>query len=284
MKFTVNITQYLENKPKYFLIVLGLLLVLILGFIDYLIPPNISLSIFYIIPIFITTWFAGEKAGIAISIASAIAWLLANKTVEATPSLSAIHYWNASVRLGFFLTVTYLLSELRSGRQREKTLARTDPTTGVANRQLFSELAILEIKRARRYGHPFTLAYIDVDDFKNINKYGSYQIGDRVLLTLAQTIKKTIRDTDILARIGGDEFALLLPGIGYETAHTVIARVQQQLVDTMDENKWPATFSIGAITFLNPPDSVDEIVEKADYLMYCIKNEGKNRTEHIIEQ
>jgi len=283
MKFTVNITQYLENKPKYFLIVLGLLLVLILGFIDYLIPPNISVSIFYLIPIFITTWFAGEKSGIVICIASAIAWFIANKTLEES-SLTVIHYWNASVRLGFFLTVNYLLSELKSARQREKTLARTDPTTGVANRQLFTDLATFEIKRARRYGHPFTLAYIDVDDFKNINKYGSYQIGDRLLLTLAQTIKKTIRDTDILALIGGDEFALLLPGIGYETAHTVIARVQQQLVDTMDENKWPATFSIGAITFLNPPDSVDEVVEKADYLMYCIKNEGKNRTEHIIEQ
>ncbi|MCL1466058.1 GGDEF domain-containing protein [Argonema galeatum] len=284
MNFPVKIIRYLENKPKYFLIGLGLLLVLILGFIDYIIPRDISVSIFYLIPICITTWFAGEKAGIVISIASTIAWFIANKTLEEAPSSSAIHYWNASVRLGFFLTVTYLLSELRSARQKEKTLARTDPTTGVANRQLFSELATLEIKRARRYGHPFTLAYIDVDDFKNINKYGSYQIGDRLLLTLAQTIKKTIRDTDILARIGGDEFALLLPGIGYETAHTVIARVQQQLVDTMDENKWPATFSIGAITFLNPPDSVDEIVEKADYLMYCIKNEGKNRIEHIIEQ
>ena len=284
MNFPVKIIKYLENKPKYFLIALGLLLVLILGLIDYLIPRDISVSIFYIIPICLTTWFAGEKGGIAISIASSLAWLIANKALDATASLSAIHYWNTSVRLGFFLTVTYLLSELRSAREREKTLARTDPTTGVANKKLFSELAILEIKRARRYGHPFTLAYIDVDDFKNINKYGSYEIGDRLLLTLAQTIKKTIRDTDILARIGGDEFALLLPGIGYETAHTVIARVQQQLVDQMDENKWPATFSIGAITFLNPPDSVDEIVEKADYLMYCIKNEGKNRIEHIIEQ
>ncbi|WP_190464489.1 GGDEF domain-containing protein [Aerosakkonema funiforme] len=278
------ITKYLENQPRSFLLVLSFFLVFIIGLIDYLINNDISLSIFYLIPISIATWYAGDKFGILISFTSAIAWFISNVNSIESPLSSPSHYWNASVRLGFFLTVSYLLSELKMARNREKKLVRTDPTTGVENRLAFNELASMEIKRARRYGHSFTVVYIDIDDFKNINDYGSYKLGDTVLQTLAQQLRNSVRDTDIIARMGGDEFAVLLPGIGYDTAETVIARLQQQLVHLMDENKWPATFSIGAITFLNPPESVEEIIEKSDYLMYCIKNDGKNKVEHIIEQ
>lgn len=282
----MNPIKFLENTPKSLVLTLGLLLVGLIAAIDYFIPPDISTSIFYIIPVCFTTWFAGERAGIFLSIISAIAWFVTNSNVPETDSqiLPAIHYWNASVRLGFFLTISYLLSELKSALKREQKLIRTDGITGVANRRLFSELAIIEIKRSRRYGHPLTIAYIDIDDFKNINNYGGYKIGDLVLQTIAQTIKNAVRETDIVARMGGDEFALLLPGIGYETAQAVVARVQNQLIEIMDENKWPATFSIGAITFINPPETVEDAIEKVDYLMYCIKNDGKNKLEHILEQ
>lgn len=282
----MNPIKFLENAPKSLVLTLGLLVVGLIAAIDYFIPPDISTSIFYIIPVCFTTWFASERAGIFLSIVSAIAWFVTNSNVPETDGqiLPAIHYWNASVRLGFFLTISYLLSELKSALKREQKLIRTDGITGVANRRLFSELAIIEIKRSRRYGHPLTIAYIDIDDFKNINNYGGYKIGDLVLQTIAQTIKKAVRETDIIARMGGDEFALLLPGIGYETAQTVVVRVQNQLIEIMDENKWPATFSIGAITFINPPETVEDAIEKVDYLMYCIKNDGKNKLEHILEQ
>lgn len=283
----MKIIKYIENKPKSFLFVIALALVVVIGSIEKTIPAAISTSIFYLVPVCLTTWFVGEKPGILICIASGISSILATtQTSVEDPSLTlpAINYWNASVRLGFYLTVSYLLSELKSAREREQKLIRTDSITGVANRRLFNELATMEIKRARRYGHPFTLAYIDVDDFKNINTYGGHKVGDLVLVTIAKSIKNSVRETDIVARMGGDEFALLLPGISYETAQTVLTRVYTNLMAVMDENKWPATFSIGAITFINPPETIDEVIEKSDYLMYCIKNDGKNKLEHIIEQ
>lgn len=280
----MRLTKYLENKSKFFLINLGLLLVLLIGGIDYLISADVSLSIFYLIPICLTTWYAGEAAGIWISIASSLAWFIANEVLGQSPHTHpGIPYWDAAVRFGFYLVTTYLLSELRSSRNREQKLARTDSITGIANKRLFYELTNLEIQRATRYGHPITLAFIDIDNFKNINDRLGNKIGDKLLQEVAQTIHGNIRGTDIIARLGGDEFALLLPGTGYEPSQIVIERVQKQLVETVEYHQWPVSFSIVAITFMNHPKSVDEMIEKADFLMYTVKTSGKNRIEHNIE-
>jgi diguanylate cyclase (GGDEF)-like protein len=280
----VRLTKYFPNKSKLFFIGTGLLLLFCIAVIDALVPPKISLSIFYLIPVTLTTWYVGEAAGIFISLSCAIAWTIANELHGFSSDNSGlIPYWNTAVRLGFFLTTTYLLSELRSALEREKKLARTDSTTGVANQRLFYELTHLELKRACRYGHPLTVAFIDIDDFKKINDKLGHKVGDKVLRKVAETISANIRETDIIARIGGDEFALLLPGTGYEPSQIVLERVQRQFLENMQAKQWSVTCSMGAITFMSSPKSVDEIIEKADYLMYVVKNGGKNRIEHKIE-
>ncbi|MBE9225080.1 diguanylate cyclase [Phormidium sp. LEGE 05292] len=276
------IYRYLENRSKSFLIGLGILLVIVIGFIDYLISPDIA-SIFFLLPVALGSWFVSEKFGILISLTCAIAWFIIYQLKGEILLPNYLPYWNAFIRLSFYLTVNYLLAELHNARKRESKLARTDEITGVANRKLFVEFASMELKKSRRYGHPFTVTYIDLDNFKNINDYGGYKVGDRVLQVVAQTIKNTVRETDIVARIGGDEFIIFLPGLAYEPAQIVMNRVRNMLLETMDKNVWPITFSIGAITYINCPETVEEIIEKADYLMYCIKNKGKNIIEHITE-
>ncbi len=280
----MRLTKYLENQSKFVLITLGLLLLLLIAGIDAFISADVSLSIFYLIPIFFTTWYAGEAAGIFISIASSIAWIIANDIIGQTHHTHpGIPYWNAAVRFGFYLVTTYLLSELRTSRDREKKLARTDSITGIANQKLFYELSNLEIQRASRYGHPITLVFIDLDKLKKINDKLGHKMGDKLLQEFAQTIYGNIRGTDIIARIGGDEFALLLPGTGYEPSQIVVERVQKQLAETVEYHQWHVSFSIVAITFMNAPKSVDEMLEKADFLMYTLKTSGKTGIEHKIE-
>jgi diguanylate cyclase (GGDEF)-like protein len=283
-EFLVDIFRYLEHSSKYFVIGLGIFLVILIALIDYLISPDIS-SILFLIPVALGSWFVNEKFGIFISFICAVAWFLVSQlTAEAEVQFPHyLPYWNAFIRLAFYLTVNYLLGELHSARKRESKLARTDEITGVANRKLFIELANMELKKSRRYGHPFTVSYIDLDNFKNINDYGGYKVGDHVLQTVAQTMKTTVRETDIVARIGGDEFIILLPGLAYEPAQIVISRVRDILLETMDKNHWPVTFSVATITYINAPENVDEMIEKSDYLMFSIKNKGKNIIEHIIE-
>ena len=94
-------------------------------------------------------------------------------------------------------------------------------------------------------------------------------------------MEREVRATDIVARLGGDEFAILLLETGYEPAQQVIRKVRQHLADSMAENGWPVTFSIGAVTFTVPPDSVDAMIRQADDLMYVAKRSGKDMVKHI---
>ena len=184
--------------------------------------------------------------------------------------------------LCFFLVFNTVLSTFKNVLEREKKEARSDVLTGVANGRFFYELANIEISRASRYKRPFSVAYIDVDNFKVVNDRFGHSVGDSLLRLVAGTIRNNIRESDIIARLGGDEFALMLPETGYESAQTVISRVQKNLLDVMQKNGWPVTFSIGVATFIEPPNSVDEIVKKADELMYSVKNKGKNSIAYEI--
>lgn len=276
-----KINNYFGNNRKRISIVWGILFFLIIVYFDYKITLQISLAFFYLVPIALLTWFVGKEAGFLTALLSAIAGFIINYPSHPDKTSIVIHCWNATVTFLLLFVISYLLFQLRQSKDKEKDLARIDPTTGLANKRLFFELARLEVKKVERYRHPLTVVYIDIDDFKKINDAFGRRTGDKLLHTVAETIKTTIRETDIIARIGGDDFVILLPGSGYEPAHIVIRRVQKQLLNAMEENEWPATFSIGAATFINPPRSVDGMVQRADHLMYLAKNNGKNQLKHI---
>lgn len=279
LEFFEDLNKYLESTHKVSA-TLGVLLLILIGCMDSQVDPEISLSILYLLPIALITWFVRKEAGFVACILSAIAWFITNPNSKQTESGFLVPYWNAIASLMFFLTVVYLLSKWRSALEQEKEFARIDSTTGVANKRLFFELARLELKKAHRYRHPLTVVYIDIDDFKKINDIWGKKVGDQLLQIAAETIKHTIRETDIIGRLGGDEFAIILPGSGYEPANIVSCRVQRELLDAMQKNEWCATFSMGAVTFVNPPNSVDEMIHKVDRLVYLIKYNGKNQLNH----
>lgn len=94
---------------------------------------------------------------------------------------------------------------------------------------------------------------------------------------MADIIQTHLRSTDLGARLGGDEFAVLLPETGAATAQEVVVRLKDKLSESMQRHGWPVTFSVGLVTFADPPASVDEMVSKADTLMYAAKKNGKDR-------
>lgn len=281
LNLSKKINYHFENKHKLVSLVYGILFFLLFCYIDYQVTPQTSLSIFYLFPVSLLTWFVGKKTGYVASGFSAIAWFFINSTYSYTENSIFVNSWNAVVMFLFLFIVSCLLIELRKAKEREKESARIDPTTGLANKRLFFELARLEVKKVNRYRHPVTVVYMDVDDFRNINDNWGRHVGDKLLRTVAETIKNSIRETDIIARIGGDDFVILLPGSGYEPANIVIGRLQKALLSAMEKNEWSATFSIGAATFINPPKSVDDMLQRADHLMYLAKNNGKNQIKHI---
>jgi diguanylate cyclase (GGDEF)-like protein len=279
-----NLDQALARCSKTAVVILGLLLVVLMGAADYLSGPEFSFSIFYLFPIYLVSWYAGRQPGIAVSIACGLAWYLADHLNGHVYSAPLIPYWNTSVRLGFFLISTYLISELRLRLTFEADLAMTDPLTKIANRRGFYRAVEIELVRLSRISRPLTVAYVDIDHFKAINDRLGHHIGDELLRTVAGSIQSQVRKLDTAGRLGGDEFILLLPETGHEAANELLSRLKTLLTHEMRLRDWPVTFSIGAATYLDPPESIDEMLRQADRLLYAAKTDGKDTIRCAIVQ
>lgn len=276
-----KIIVLLERQPKWVLWSLSGGLVLLIGTIDLVVTIDLSLSIFYLVPVAIVSWFIGFRSGLVIAVFCTLAWLRAD-LVAKDYTLPLLPYWNAAVRFGFFAIVNYLLTALREAYHREQQFARQDGLTGLTNRRFFMEQLQHELDRARRYQYPLTLAYLDLDDFKLVNDRDGHQAGDLLLQTVAQTLQGSMRSPDLFARLGGDEFAILLPETDLDQARKAVYRLYQTLQNLRKDQGWSIGFSIGVVTFLTPPDTVEAMISRADHLMYTVKNSGKNRLEYQV--
>ena len=262
---------------------LGTISILIIGVADYIVLPDISLSICYLIPIAFITKHLDKRAGIFLSFLSAFCWDLAEDVGKARLGLVLL-LWNTFVRLTAFLTIVYLLSTVIDAYKRERNLAQIDSLTKIYNRRYFLEALQNETKRAIRTQRCLTIVYFDIDNFKQVNDRLGHAQGDRLLYLVAQGVNQSIRATDIFARLGGDEFALILPETIYQTAQLILQRIHEQLNKVAQENAFEVSFSIGAVTFKKVPDSIDKMLEKVDYLMYQVKNSGKNGIKHHLSK
>ncbi len=254
----------------------AVLLVAVLDVADYITGPAFAFSLFYLIPVSAASWFVGGLSGIVLSVLSSTSWLITEMFSGRTDFNSAAYYWEAFTRLVFFSIIAALFSTLRKSLQQEMLLARIDKTTGASNKRHFYELLENELKRAERYKHIFTVAYFDLDNFKEVNDRYGHNTGDSVLVSIVNTAKKHLRTTDIIARLGGDEFAILMPETEQGHAKSIITRINERIVGEMRENSWPVTLSIGVMTYFNAPPSIDETIKLADNLMYSVKNSSKN--------
>jgi len=268
----VNILASLEKQSKSTLVFAGFILIGIIGSIDYLTGYEFAFSVFYVLPIFMVTWFTNQRFGLVISVVSAIVWLVADVSTGQTYSSPFIPLWNSFIRFAFFIIITILLSSLKSSLE----LAHTDHLTSAINSRYFYEIVQMEINRFQRNQRPFTVAYIDIDNFKAVNDQFGHIIGDQVLITLVNSVSKVIRKSDFIARLGGDEFAVLFPETDQEAARIIFAKIQNSFVEAAQQKNWSITFSVGVLVCKVAPPTTDELIRKADELMYLAKSDGKN--------
>ncbi len=257
----------------------GLVLVLCVGVVDYLTGTDVSLILLYLAPIGAATWYAGLRAGVALSLAGAVVSSVADTwhrvVASADPLPVGVLGWNALIQLGTSIALVLVLNLLRTRLQAEEQLARTDTLTRIANRRAFIEAAQHELERARRNRQPLTLVYVDIDDFKDVNDQLGHAEGDALLVVVARTLRDGTRAVDAVARLGGDEFGLLLPETDAEMAEALLSRLQATLVEAMARDGWNVRFSTGAAVFEMPAASVDEMMARADELMYAAKRATK---------
>jgi diguanylate cyclase (GGDEF)-like protein len=271
-----RIFEILEDEHPILWTLVGIGSIGLLGVMDTLTGNEITFSLFYMAPIVVVTWAVSQRAGLLMSLLSALTLLGAEIAAGQTYSSPTIYVANTLIRAGFYIIVTYLVAELHKARREERLAARTDFVSGAANARHFHELLQAEINRIQRYPHPITVVYIDIDDFKLVNDLFGHKIGDDVLRGIATELQAQLRRTDIVARVGGDEFALLLPSTHQPEAQVVISKLKSNLIEVMQQKGWPVTFSMGAVTCVTPPHSPEQLINMADELMYQVKNSTKN--------
>ncbi len=275
-----NLLPYLERQSKAHVLTLGYGLVVVLGILDYLTGTEIAFATFYFLPVALVSYFVSRQAGLLAAVISAVTWLWADLAAGHIYAHPLTAYWNMAMRLISFVVVAWLVTAWRLSFEHEKQLARSDFLTGAANSRSFFELASWEINRSRRYEHPFSVAHIDVDNFKTVNDTLGHSAGDDLLCLIVKTLQASLRETDVVARLGGDEFAVLLPETDQEQSRFVVQKAQQELMAAMRKHQWPVSFSMGVLTCLAPPQTVDELLKLADKLTYSAKNSGKNTIKY----
>ncbi len=219
----------------------------------------------------------GKRAGISLGLGCVAISFVAR--LHSIPRLSA--YWDALVWSGLYIAATIVLSEFKKLYERERSLSRVDSLTHIGNRRALLESAAATLNFAKRHHTTISLAYIDLDDFKKMNDLLGHATGDKVLRAVAASIRDALRPTDLVARIGGDELAVLLPETTKAAAGRVMDRVRLALDRAMRERSWATTFSIGIVTFLRPPRSISEMLGKADHVMYGLNPLAKTAPSSV---
>jgi diguanylate cyclase (GGDEF)-like protein len=159
-------------------------------------------------------------------------------------------------------------------------LAKIDPLTQCANRRYFRECLDAELARSARYGHVCSLVVVDLDHFKQINDRDGHSAGDEVLRHFVKVTQQQLRSQDELGRLGGEEFAVLLPETGMDNAHAVAERIRRGIEATaarFGNAEIPFTASFGVACWYSPTESADALLQRADKALYAAKAGGRNR-------
>jgi diguanylate cyclase (GGDEF)-like protein len=182
-------------------------------------------------------------------------------------------------------TIGRLLSELEEKNRELQELAYYDPLTGLPNRRFFFEHASLIFEEVKRYEKPLSLLVIDIDYFKKINDTYGHDVGDLVLKTFADVLRGIVRQSDICARFGGEEFVVLLPNTDLEGAKVLAERIRTAVAKNPVEHGSIVivfTVSIGASQYRKGMQNIDELIKEADIALYRAKEGGRNRVEVFI--
>lgn len=193
-----------------------------------------------------------------------------------------IEYPVLAARMRSALRLIQAKRDLEKANKELERLATRDPLTGTNNRRSFFKLAEAELTKTIRHGRDIALLMIDADHFKMINDSYGHAAGDEALLTITEVCKNACRESDILARLGGEEFAICCPDTNLDGAYAVAERIRQQCENTVIEHNsvsFGITLSIGVTTFVPGQDnSITEVLQRADNLLYQAKEMGRNRS------
>ncbi len=173
------------------------------------------------------------------------------------------------------------IAKLQHTQAKLEQLATQDPLTGALNARSFVERLAQELERIRRYSRPLALLYLDLDDFKVVNDRHGHQTGDAVLRLVANATRRAIRQSDVVGRLGGDEFGVLMPETDSVVAEAAATRLAAG-IRSVFQGTPSVTASIGLVSTINAASlGAEELLRRADKAMYEAKRTGKDRVVQV---
>jgi len=264
------------NIPPRVTLILSILLLIGLAWLDISSRDEVRITSLYLIPIILVTWNNSRKWGYVFAAISLVLLFAVGPIAGPAPNRHLYFYIETFGRLLSYLIVIVMASKLRAAYDSERKLARTDGLTCLMNRHAFYTSLEVEIARGTRHAQPFSLLYMDCDNFKLVNDTMGHREGDKLLRLIGETIRTNVRSGDYVARLGGDEFAIFFPDTNDKGIVAIAAELTQKLKRAVAARYPQVSFSTGIAVFLNTPPSLEEVVMRADELMYKVKSAGKN--------
>jgi diguanylate cyclase (GGDEF)-like protein len=263
--------------PRWALAPIGAAGVVVIGYGLAAGPGITDGAVLYLWPVLWTAFFFGRRGCVAIVICVAVVHGVAVLSLPANTSYAG-RWVNVVISAAMVAAVVQML-----GRRNEQLLAqlageaRTDELTGLLNRRGLEERVSLEFARARRDGSPIAVAALDIDHFKQVNDEWGHAVGDRVVARVGRVLATLSRDLDIAARIGGDEFVVVLPGSRSAEAEVFAGRIRSALAGPDGPGPAAVHVSIG-IAIADAPATFEPLLRAADRALYMAKQAGRDRT------
>lgn len=257
-------------------------LYLAIALLDWASGRDCSMNGLYILPICLSAWALGTRRGLFVGALYAVTTLTINGfgdgfSIFATHVAGPVAAWNAFMHAFWVAVVVLLVAGFRRSYNQQLRRARTDDLTGALNKYAFSDHLGRAIDASARRGFSLVLVYSDLDGFKAVNDRHGHAAGDAVLTRFAEAAGAAIRSRDVLARMGGDEFVMLL--VVDDAAHGYLAaqRLHRDVGRALADLPYPVTVSMGALV-VEQPMAGDEaaFLKRADELMYEVKRAGRN--------
>jgi len=244
---------------------------------------NSPLLNLYIIVIIVSALTLGRITTILEFILITVVYFYLAQSSHSVDTLSFLNFSGMMVLFVPILLVGYvttlLAADIQFAHDELVLLSDTDELTGLKNRRAFNKDFSIEAKKAVRYKRPFSILMLDSDDLKKTNDQYGHLAGDKLIAILAEVIKSMLRETDILARYGGDEFVVMLPETVRGTAAEVAERIRRAVENTSfsaEGNRVSSTLSVGMACFPEDSEDSEEIINLADKALYDSKLKGKN--------
>jgi len=254
-------------------LILSIICIAVAGYLIH--PTHIHLGPLYLLPICLASWRLNFRVGLAVAVVGAV--LSVGTCIAASGYLPAGAAGNLALHAFSLTIMAAIVSSFRASYERERIFARRDGITGALTRQAFESQAAAMIEAAAMQGRALLLAYLDLDGFKIVNDRHGHEAGDLVLKRFGIEGRAALRREDCFGRMGGDEFALLVPLASIEEAQETAEGLHRRFTAALALTAYEVTCSMGALAI--PSDrgaDLDELMRRADRLMYAAKSGGKN--------